>query len=395
MITSGAVYSGLSGKANSSHTHSYLPLSGGTLSGNLINDNFLQTPYLTGESKGSTWQFKKAHGIQIGIPGHDYLNFYEFGGVFNFYKTKDVYNQESGDGTLCGKITENGWVGNVVGNVTGNSTSATKASQDASGNTITSSYAASLSVSGRTLTLKSKSGATLSTVTTQDTTYSAVTRSSNGLMIASDKVKLDGLIPLTDAEIDEIFNEATSGVEELDSIYPIGSVYISINHTNPGTIFGGTWERFGNGKVLVGVDENDTDFSTAKYSGGEKTHVLTTAEMPSHSHTSGTLSADSVGGHTHSVSATAADNGDHYHHMNQIWSSGAGGSNAYVLSSGRSAGWRNTGNAGTHGHSVSGTAQSNGGHSHTISGASDSTGNGKSHNNLQPYITVYMWLRTA
>ena len=281
------------------------------------------------------------------------------------------------------------------GALSGNAATATKASQDASGNTITSSYAASLSVSGRTLTLKSKSGATLSTVTTQDTTYSAVTRSSNGLMIASDKVKLDGLIPLTDAEIDEIFNEATSGVEELDSIYPVGSVYISINHTNPGTIFGGTWERFGNGKVLVGVDENDTDFSTVEQSGGEKEHVLTTAEMPSHSHTSGTLSANSVGGHTHSVSATAADNGDHYHHMNQIWSSGAGGSNAYVLSSGRSAGWRNTGNAGTHGHSVSGTAQSNGGHSHTISGASDSTGNGKSHNNLQPYITVYMWLRTA
>lgn len=320
------------------------------------------------------------------------------------------------------------------GTLSGNAATATKASQDASGNTITSSYAASLSVSGRTLTLKSKSGATLSTVATQDTwkanssssegyvasgsgqinkvwktdsagvpawrddddtTYNPVTQSTNGLMIASDKVKLDGLIPLTDAEIDEIFNEATSGVEELDSIYPIGSVYISINHTNPGTIFGGTWERFGNGKVLVGVDENDTDFSTVEHSGGEKEHALTTAEMPSHSHAPGTLSADSVGGHTHSVSATAANNGDHYHHMNQIWSSGAGGSNAYVLSSGRSAGWRNTGNAGTHGHSVSGTAQSNGGHSHTISGASDSTGNGKSHNNLQPYITVYMWLRTA
>lgn len=382
LITSGAVYAGLSGKANSSHSHSYLPLSGGTLSGNLYfsnsngaiawnSDTYQQRILTTDDSTSDT-------------------------AVFSFQQSSNSGNSFTDLMVIRdnGKVIANTFVGALSGNAA-TATTATKASQDASGNTITSSYAASLSVSGRTLTLKSKSGATLSTVTTQDTTYSAVTRSSNGLMIASDKVKLDGLIPLTDAEIDEIFNEATSGVEELDSIYPIGSVYISINHTNPGTIFGGTWERFGNGKVLVGVDENDTDFSTAEQSGGEKEHVLTTAEMPSHSHTRGTLSADSVGGHTHSVSATAANNGDHYHHMNQIWSSGAGGSNAYVLSSGRSAGWRNTGNAGTHGHSVSGTAQSAGGHSHTISGASDSTGNGKSHNNLQPYITVYMWLRTA
>lgn len=401
LITSGAVYSGLSGKANSSHTHNYAgsPSAGGAA-------NLLYLPRVSGSSNSANYQ-PGANRIQAkefnadcsDTPSAHYYHILTGQGPDSDYNTQLALGMTK-TAVYYRKRTSGSWgswkqIAFIDSDITGNAATATKASQDASGNTITSSYAASLSVSGRTLTLKSKSGATLSTVTTQDTTYSAVTRSSNGLMIASDKVKLDGLIPLTDAEIDEIFNEATSGVEELDSIYPIGSVYISINHTNPGTIFGGTWERFGNGKVLVGVDENDTDFSTAKYSGGEKTHVLTTAEMPSHSHTRGTLSADSVGGHTHSVSATAANNGDHYHHMNQIWSSGAGGSNAYVLSSGRSAGWRNTGNAGTHGHSVSGTAQSNGGHSHTISGASDSTGNGKSHNNLQPYITVYMWLRTA
>ena len=58
---------------------------------------------------------------------------------------------------------------------------------------IKSAFGASLSVSGRTVTLKSKSGATLSTITTQDTTYSNATTSSNGLMSKDDKSKLDGI----------------------------------------------------------------------------------------------------------------------------------------------------------------------------------------------------------
>ena len=54
-------------------------------------------------------------------------------------------------------------------------------------------FASSLTVSGRTVTLKSKSGATLSTITTQDTTYSPATTSANGLMSSTDKSKLDGV----------------------------------------------------------------------------------------------------------------------------------------------------------------------------------------------------------
>ncbi len=56
----------------------------------------------------------------------------------------------------------------------------------------------------------------------------------------------------------------------IDLIHPVGSIYESTASTSPATLFGGTWERFGNGKVLVGVDENDTDFSTANKSGGSK-----------------------------------------------------------------------------------------------------------------------------
>lgn len=58
---------------------------------------------------------------------------------------------------------------------------------------IKAAFGATLSVSGRTVTLKSKSGATLSTITTQDTTYSAATTSANGLMSSGDKTKLNGV----------------------------------------------------------------------------------------------------------------------------------------------------------------------------------------------------------
>ena len=90
---------------------------------------------------------------------------------------------------------------NITGNCSGSSgscagnsataTKATKATQDESGNNIKASYASSLAVSGKTVTLKSKSGATLSTITTQDTTYGVATTSANGLMPKEDKNYID------------------------------------------------------------------------------------------------------------------------------------------------------------------------------------------------------------
>ena len=48
----------------------------------------------------------------------------------------------------------------------------------------------------------------------------------------------------------------------VDIIYPVGSIYLSVNSVNPSTLFGGTWEAWGSGKVPVGVDTSDTDFDT-------------------------------------------------------------------------------------------------------------------------------------
>ena len=61
--------------------------------------------------------------------------------------------------------------------------------------------------------------------------------------------------------------------------YPIGAIYLSVSDTNPSQWFGGTWELIAQGRTLVGVDTTQTEFNTVKKIGGEKTHVLTVAEL--------------------------------------------------------------------------------------------------------------------
>ena len=70
----------------------------------------------------------------------------------------------------------------------------------------------------------------------------------------------------------------------IDLVYPIGSIYMSVNSINPGTLFGGTWAAWGAGRVPVGVNILDDTFSAAEQTGGEKTHTLTVSEMPKHNH---------------------------------------------------------------------------------------------------------------
>ncbi len=62
--------------------------------------------------------------------------------------------------------------------------------------------------------------------------------------------------------------------------YPVGSIYLSINDTNPSKWFGGTWEQIAKGRTLVGVDTSQTEFNTVKKTGGEKVVALTTNNIP-------------------------------------------------------------------------------------------------------------------
>ena len=71
-------------------------------------------------------------------------------------------------------------------------------------------------------------------------------------------------------------SESTNVVEVLKKVYPVGCIYTSTVATNPSTLFGfGTWSAFGAGRTLVGIDSGDTDFDTVEETGGAKTHTHT------------------------------------------------------------------------------------------------------------------------
>ena len=70
----------------------------------------------------------------------------------------------------------------------------------------------------------------------------------------------------------------------LDSIYPIGSIMIKDDATDYSSYLGFTWEKVFAGVTLVGLDTEQTEFNEIGKTGGEKTHKLTTDEMPNHSH---------------------------------------------------------------------------------------------------------------
>lgn len=143
--------------------------------------------------------------------------------------------------------------------------------------------------------------------------------------------------------------EGSTVSDILQLVYPVGSIYINAtNSTNPETLLGfGTWAAFGAGRVPVGFNSGDSDFNSAEKTGGAKTHALTQAEMPAHTHTLSFPTSQYVG------------------------DVGSGGNQT---SSGPGSVWQSNRN---------------------FPSATGSRGSGDAHNNLQPYITVHMWKRTA
>lgn len=213
-----------------------------------------------------------------------------------------------------------------------------------------------------------------------------------------------------------------SDVPDLISlIYPIGSIYMSVNNTNPSTIFGGTWVSWGAGKVPVGVNASETEFNSVEKTGGAKTHTLTTQEIPSHTHIfHGNAHNHSLNNHTHSIPSLSGYT-DWKDLKGAIWNMavqsssiglnangicnpiGGGSGNAGYATNSQGVGINWTDNVeinAGHSHSVTtnasttGQASGNTGNA-TQSGYNDNTGGGQAHNNLQPYITCYMWKRTA
>lgn len=76
-------------------------------------------------------------------------------------------------------------------------------------------------------------------------------------------------------------NKLENAMEAIyNMIYPVGSIYMSVNSANPSTLFGGTWVAWGSGKVPVGVDSNDSLFDTVEKTGGSKTKTLNQNNLP-------------------------------------------------------------------------------------------------------------------
>ena len=206
----------------------------------------------------------------------------------------------------------------------------------------------------------------------------------------------------------------------IDMVYPVGSIYMSTASTSPATLFGGTWVALNQGRVLIGANSTYPAGST----GGEATHKITVNELPAHNHA---VTVNAAGEHNHGGSTgnagkhahtrgtmnitasgfmgehkTSDTDSSYYKFQHQatgaLYYSGSGkyGSNGgidqddYVGYFDASKSWSGkTSEALDHSHTI--TKQAN--HTHTAS--SNNTGGGSNMNNMQPYLAVYMWKRTA
>lgn len=157
----------------------------------------------------------------------------------------------------------------------------------------------------------------------------------------------------------------------ITEVYPVGAIYMSTVATNPGELFDGTtWTTLPAGRVLLGAGTADSEtVYTAGEMGGEEKHKLTTAEMPAHTH-----GMEQAGNHRHWASGEFP--------RNFQFDACNGNDNQMAIGVGDGC-WE--------GHRYDGHTSTDGNHTHTIA----STGNGVAHNNLPPYLVVYMWQRTA
>ena len=156
----------------------------------------------------------------------------------------------------------------------------------------------------------------------------------------------------------------------IDLFYPIGSIYMSVVNMSPSNLFGGEWEQLKD-KFLLGAGDSYTAGST----GGASTVTLTESQMPSHTHTQNahSHSFDTGGATTKLIRVGDVD-----------W--GYTGARAMSYTSGNYYYPYSTKNTG-------GIAEATGTASTTAT--NQNKGGGQAHNNMPPYLTVYMWKRVG
>ena len=303
-------------------------------------------------------------------------------------KTKDVYLPLSG-GTMKGNINANGYnitATKFIGNLQGKADSAANA--DLAAKATTAENANNSSVANK-LGTSTVGSATKPVYINNGVAFGASVDLSTLAPKASPG--LTGTPTAPTAAVDTNNTQiATCGfvrnaiakyapmLDTMKKIYPVGSIYMSTVSTNPATLFGfGTWEAMPAGRVLLAQGKSDWGTTyEAGSSGGEATHQLTVGELPSHGHTASTDTININGGFRldgTEIGGTTSASG--------VFSIGS----SFTPSKGHG----NSGGGSNAGRNIN----FNSTHSHKIT--INNVGEGQSHNNIQPYLTVYMWKRVS
>ncbi|MDO5841694.1 MAG: hypothetical protein Q4Q24_00300 [Methanobrevibacter ruminantium] len=165
-------------------------------------------------------------------------------------------------------------------------------------------------------------------------------------------------------------------------IYPVGSIYISVNSTSPQTLFGGTWEQIQDRFLLA----SGSTYSAGAI-GGEATHKLTINEMPSHTHIQNS--------HNHTQNSHNHTQNAHNHALTGSKSVGLQEGDRLRVGYGSTSDSKNTNNATATNKATTATNNSATATNNPQTATNQNTGGGQAHNNMPPYLTVFMWKRTA
>lgn len=260
-------------------------------------------------------------------------------------------------------------------------TQATKATQDAVGRNLTVTYATKAELDKKQNTISDletiRSGAALGATALQKETYTGTySKPSDGIPKSDLASAVQASLDKADTALQSVPSSYSPTLDVLKAVYPVGAIYISTVATNPSTLFGfGTWTQIKD-RFLLSAGDSYSAGST----GGEATHKLTKSEIPAHTHTRGTM--EIYGALTERPCSSSAE----------ILNSKADGAFKSTMS-GDDLQW---------GVTVQTSGQSK--HKNNLhefiasrnwTGETSSVGGGAAHNNMPPYLAVYMWKRTA